>query len=165
MKQFYMKQKVFSIRDTYQVFDENQQVIYHGKGKVFSMHDTTELIKDATDQVIYRMRKKLFHLLPTYVLYDDMDNFAAEIRRKMSFRSNLDVNCATGNYAVKGDIMGHSFTITEGDQEVASVTKKWISWGDTYQITIHDDRKADFFIALIILIDKVFHEAQRRSHS
>ncbi len=163
MKQFYMKQKVFSIRDTYQVFDEAQNVIYHGKGKVFSMHDRLDLIKDSTDETIYRMRKKLFKFMPTYLLLDSMDNFVAEIRKKISLRTHLSVQCSMGDYAVKGDIMGHTFSILDGEKEVANVTKKWISWGDTYQITIHEDKKVDFIIALIILVDKVFHESDRRS--
>ena len=45
MKQLYLKQKVFSFGEKYNVFDENQNIVYHIKGKVFSLRNKMDMYK------------------------------------------------------------------------------------------------------------------------
>ncbi len=164
MKHFYMKQKVFSFRDRYKVFDEEQNVVFHCEGKLFSLSKKMKMIEDATDQAIYHFRKKIISLLPVYYLSDSTEKQIAVIKRRFSFRPKVEIESDNGNFMIDGDYFGHNFTLFEDNNEVASVTKKWVSWGDSYEIAIHNEKQSQFFVALIILIDRIFHENKRRNN-
>ncbi len=160
MKHFYMKQKVFSFRDRYKIFDEEQNVVFHCEGKLFSLSRKMKMIEDATDQAIYHFRKRIISFLPVYYLYDSTEKQVAVIKRRFSFRPKVEIESDFGNYMIDGDYFGHNFTLFEDEKEVASVTKKWVSWGDSYEIAIQNESKSQFLVALIILIDRIFHESK-----
>jgi uncharacterized protein YxjI len=45
---------------------------------------------------------------------------------------------------------------------VASISKKIISWGDTYEIEIKNEEDKELFMFVVIIIDQVVHERKRR---
>ena len=159
MKHFYLKQKVFSLTDRYKVFDENQNIIFYVKSKAFSLHNKMKFIDQASDTVIYNFRRKLFRIMPVYEMLDTDMNVIATVKRKFSFlRAKVVVEKEGMNFNIDGNYFAHSFQILNDQDEVASVTKKWLSWGDSYQVSIADDKSEAFYLALVILIDRMFHE-------
>jgi uncharacterized protein YxjI len=80
------------------------------------------------------------------------------------FSKKVNVEAFDTTYYVEGDFTGHQFSIILDGSEVASLKKKWISWGDTYEVTVIDESKAEFFLALVILLDSIFHEESKRRH-
>jgi len=159
-----MKQKVFSFRDRYKVFDEEQNVVFHCEGKVFSISRQMKFIETSTGNILYHFRRKVFSFMPTYYLYDQEEKQIAVVKRKFSFlRPKVNIESDLGNMTIDGDYFGHNFTLMENDSEVASVTKKWISWGDSYEISIFDESKTHFLLSIVILIDSIFHENSSRN--
>ena len=41
------------------------------------------------------------------------------------------------------------------------IDKKWLSWGDSYCLTVQDDSNAAFFVAIVIAIDNCIHNGQQ----
>ena len=159
MKNYYMKQKVFSFRDRYKVFDDDQNTVYHCEGKFFSISRKMKFIETASDTVLYNFRRKILSILAKYYLTDADGNGIAVVKRKFSFpRSKIEIESNIANMTLEGDFFAHNFTLLENGVEVATVTKKWISWGDSYVINILDESKTGFLLAIIILIDSIFHE-------
>ncbi len=159
MKNFYMKQKVFSFRDRYKVFDQEQNVIYHCEGKMFSISRRMKFLETSTETVLFNFRRKIFSFLAKYYLSDPEGKEIAVVKRKFSFlKPKVEIESELGNITLEGDYFAHNFTLFEDGVELANVQKKWISWGDSYVITIHDDSKVVFLLAIIILIDSIFHE-------
>ena len=85
MKNYYMKQKVFSFRDRYKVFDDDQNTIYHCEGKFFSISRKMKFIETASDTVLYNFRRKILSILAKYYLTDADGNGIAVVKRKFSF--------------------------------------------------------------------------------
>ena len=48
-----------------------------------------------------------------------------------------------------------NFTVVRGDELVAEISQRWLSWGDSYEVIVHDDAMATIVVALVIAIDKV----------
>ncbi|HBG32863.1 MAG TPA: hypothetical protein DEG42_04530 [Acholeplasmataceae bacterium] len=164
MKHFYMKQKVFSITDKYKIYDENQNVVFHCEGKLFSISARMKFIESSTENVVYLFRRKVLSFMPTYFIHDLEDKQIAQVGRKFTFlKPKLEIDSDFGHYTVEGNYFQLNFTILLGEREVATVQKKWISWGDSYEITILEDANYKFLVALIVLIDKIFHEQKSRS--
>lgn len=159
MKNYYMKQKVFSFRDRYKVFDQEQNVIYHCEGKLFSLARKMKFIETSTDTLLFNFRRKVLSFLAKYYLSDPDGNEVAVVKRKFSFlKPKVEIESGLGNITLEGDYFAHNFTLFEDGKELANVQKKWISWGDSYSITIQDEAKTHFLLAIIILIDSIFHE-------
>ena len=164
MRHFYLKQKVFSLTDRYKVFDENQNILFYVKSKMFSIHNKMKFMDQTSDTVLYHFKRKLFRIMPIYEMLDANFIVIATVRRKFAFfKPVVLVDKEDMNFNIEGNYFAHSFQIFNDSNEVASVTKKWLSWGDSYQVSVHDDRNEAFYLALVILIDRMFHE--RKNHS
>ncbi len=164
MKQLYLKQKVFSFGEKYNVFDENQNIVYHIKGKVFSLRNKMDMYKN--DQHIYSMERKLFHLLPLYILLDSDGNEVARIQKNFTlFGGKMTIHSSYGEMQLIGQVFQLDFSLLSDGKEVMSIHKKWISWGDSYEISITDDAHESFYVALVILIDAMYHQSSSHHSS
>jgi uncharacterized protein YxjI len=56
---------------------------------------------------------------------------------------------------VKGSILDHDYTIEENDEEIASLHKVWLSWGDAFELNIKDGTNEIMALAVVIAIDCV----------
>lgn len=159
---FYIKQKVFSFKDKFRIMDESQNVLYEIKGKFISLKNKLELTNQ-NGEVLLRSERKVLTFLPKYFLYDRQNQEIAEIKRLFSLRPKFDLNIPNKNYYVDGSFFGHSFGIYDDKRNlIASISKKIISWGDTYEIDILDEENPELFLFVVIIIDQVVHEKRNR---
>jgi uncharacterized protein YxjI len=45
--------------------------------------------------------------------------------------------------------------VNRNGKRIAEIHKKWISWGDTYEVVIYEEDLDDLIIALVVAIDRV----------
>lgn len=165
MKQFYIKQKAISLTDQYKIYDVNQTLLYEVKSKLFSITNKMDFIRVSDGSVIYHFQKQLFRLLATYHMMDGNMQELATVKKQFSvFSKKVHVETPGETYEIEGDFIGHQFSVMRNASVVASLKKKWISWGDAYEITIHDDATSEFMLGLVILLDSIFHEESKRRH-
>ena len=58
---------------------------------------------------------------------------------------------------VKGNILDHEYTIGEGREKVAEVSKKWFRVRDTYGVEIEPGQDEILILALTACIDQMAH--------
>ncbi len=64
---------------------------------------------------------------------------------------------------VDGDFIGHRYQFFRGGQVVASLTRKMMSWGDSYEIEFADSNLEHYLLAATLAIELVtIHNRQRR---
>jgi uncharacterized protein YxjI len=56
---------------------------------------------------------------------------------------------------VDGNWWDMDFDVSRKGRKIAEINKRWISWGDTYEITILDESLEELIISLVIAIDCV----------
>jgi uncharacterized protein YxjI len=54
-----------------------------------------------------------------------------------------------------GRILEHDYSVMDGGDVIASIHKKWMSWGDSYEIDIDDPENEVFALAVVLAIDVV----------
>lgn len=165
MKNYYVKQRVFSLLDQYKIYDRNQNALYQCKKKAFSLSGKIDFVDAKTDQTIYVMKKKLFRLMPIYEIYSQDTLIATIFKRFSIFKGKVDIHSTSGNFSVEGNYTNHQFNIHKGNMVVASISKKWLSWGDSYEISVEEDENQELMVAMVIMIDRLFHSkssARRR---
>lgn len=67
------------------------------------------------------------------------------------------------NWEVQGDFLSHDYTITDGGRPIVSIYKKWLSWGDTFELDIADESHEVLAIAVVLAIDAVMDSQQNHS--
>lgn len=164
MRNLYLKQKIFSFGEKYNVFDENENVVYHIKGKVFSIKNKLDMFKN--EKHVFHFERKLFRFLPEYTIFTPEGEVLATIKKNFTFlHGKLTIYSKYGEMELNGQIWQRDFTLSKDGRDVMSVHKKWLSWGDSYEISISDTEYEAFYVAVVILIDAIFHQSSSHSSS
>ncbi|PKK94698.1 MAG: hypothetical protein CVV60_05105 [Tenericutes bacterium HGW-Tenericutes-5] len=158
---FYIKQKVFSLKDKFNVFDESQNQKYQVKGKFLSLKNKLEL-QDMDGKLILHSNRKLFTFLPKYYIYDQQNQEVAVIKKKFSLFPKFNLTVLGKELKVDGKFFAHNFSILDNTLALASISKRIISWGDTYEIDIAANENVEIFLFVVIIIDQTIHEKKNR---
>ncbi len=166
MKYFYLKQKVFSLRNAYTIYDDQKTELYYAKSKFLVSRKLT-LYESTTDNILYTMERKRFSFRPSYTISDSNGtNVASTKKQRALFKQKVNVDSAHGQLVIEGNYRAHDFTIKhENGKDLASIHKKRLAWGDTYEIVIYADDHETFYLALVLLIDSKYHEKRKRSNT
>ncbi len=165
MKHYYMKQKVFALRDRYKVYDEEEQLAFYCEGKMFSFVRRMDFFAAKDQKHLYTIKRQLFTFLPKYRLTTLDGQQVALIKKRFTFlKQRFDIETELGTLEMDGNMWGYDFQVKKGEIILLEVHKKWLSWGDTYQITIHDESKTELLIALVLMIDDCLHDSQNQRH-
>jgi len=58
-------------------------------------------------------------------------------------------------WTVKGDFWAHEYQICAGSSVIATISKQWFTWGDTYEIDIDDNVDEVMALSVVLIIDAV----------
>ncbi len=158
---FYVKQKVFSLKDKFFIRDEQQNEVYQVQGKFMSITNKLEL-QNLDGDIILKSNRKVFTLFPTYYIYDRNEELLVTIKKKFSIRPKFTIIKGHKELEVEGSFFAHSFQVIDGTNVLASISKKVFSFGDSYEIIINEESEKEVFLFLVIIIDQVIHEQQKR---
>ena len=148
----YIKQKVFSWGDRFTVRDEQGRDKYVVQGEVFSWGKKLHVC-DMADREIAFIRQEVFSFLPRYYVFRG-DRQIAEIRKSFTFLfphytvDGLD-------WEVEGSFMAHDYEITRNGRPVVTISKEWMTWGDSYVLNIADPNDEIPALAVVLAIDCV----------
>jgi uncharacterized protein YxjI len=160
MVKLYIQQRVFSIGDRYDIVNEAGQPVFSVQSEVFTFGAKIHLY-DVTGQELYFIQQKLFKFLPEYHIFNG-DSQCATIKKEFSFLTpRLNITSAFGDFTFEGNLFAMDFSILNNGNLVGELHKKWLSWGDSYELVIEDDNNAPFFCALAITIDHCLHNENK----
>ncbi|MDD3171055.1 MAG: LURP-one-related family protein [Bacilli bacterium] len=165
MKKYYIKQKIFTIGDKYNIFDENQNLVYYVKGEIFTLTSKLHLFSKKTDREIFFIKRKFFTFLPQYDMFKNDELVASVFKKFTVFSHNIRIESNYGDFDVQGNFLSHDFVINKSGEKVAEIHKKWLSWGDAYEILISEDENYEFYLALVIMIDNCIHNENNNSNN
>lgn len=141
--------------------DSNGQTVYTVQGKMFSLNNSIELLNPNGSQV-FNAKRKILSLLPKYFVYDPHNELVAEVKKLFAIRPKFDITLGHKELRCEGSFMAYSFGVFDGDNEIASVEKKILTFGDTYEIDIHDESNKELLLFLVIILDQILHEKRDR---
>ena len=155
----YIKQKVFSWKDKFSIFDEQGNPRYYVEGEVFSLGKKLRIYDLEGNELAY-IEQKVWSFLPKFNICRGGAHLCTVVKSLTFFRNEYLIDEL--GWRVDGDFLDHDYFISEGDREIVSVCKEWFSWGDTYAVSIDDDADLVAALATVIVIDACI-EAQRNS--
>jgi uncharacterized protein YxjI len=159
---YVLKDKLLSIGGDLTIKDDRGREVYFVDGKLISLGRRLE-IKDMSGKVLAVIQQRLIALLPTFEIHLP-DGVNVTISKRISLltdRLKIDIPGA-GDLDVHGDIFHHEYAIDRRGQEVARVSKRWVSLVDAYGIEIDPGENQLLILASAVVIDELLDE--KREH-
>ena len=158
---YLIRERFFDFGDDFDVLDEHGTKLYHVDGKVFTVRDKM-VIEDPSGDEVASVHKQLVALRPTYEIRIGGEK-AAEVRKKLftPFREKFTIDIpGPDDLEMKGDLLDHEYVIEQGGDEVASVSKKWLTVHDTYAVKIVPGVEPLLIIGAVLALDLALGRGQ-----
>ena len=148
----YIKQKVFTWGDQFTVKDERGEDRYYVEGEVFSFGKKLHIYNMAGREVAF-IKQEVWKFMPQYTVFCN-GHEVATIRKEFTFLFPRYVIDGLG-WEIDGSFMAHDYEITEAGKPIVTINKEWMTWGDTYELTITDPQQEILALAVVLTIDCV----------
>ena len=146
----YIKQKVFSFKDKFNIYDERGEIKYTAEGEIFTLGKKLH-IKDTFDREVIFIQQRLLTFLPKYEI-TVLGSKPVEIVKNFTFFKHA-YTIPDWGITIKGDFFAHEYEVMRNGGEIAHLSKEWFTWGDTYAINIMDPRDELMALASILVVD------------
>jgi uncharacterized protein YxjI len=161
---YVMKQKLFSWGDDFYIRDAEERDVFFVDGKAFSLGAQLSF-QDLNGHELAFIRQKLFSWGPTYEIH--RNGVLAAIVKKELFtffncRFTVDVE-GPDDLQASGNFTDHEYAFERGGRTLATVSKQWFSWSDTYGVDIAEGEDDVLILASTVVIDMACHPDDKRS--
>lgn len=147
----FIRQRMFSWTDSYDVYDENGTARYEVRAEFLTFGHQIHVYEKATGREVGAVHEKLLTFLPRFGIVID-GRVQGEIRKELTFlrpRYNVDYR----GWNVEGDFLGWDYRVTAGNTPIMSITKEVFKWTDTYVLGYDNPANEMPGLLLVIAID------------
>lgn len=146
----YIKQKVFSWKDKFSIYDVNGNPEYNVEGEFFTIGKKLHLYDLNGNEVAF-IHQKVLSFLPKYFININGVDVAEVVKKFTFFKQEYAVE--SFGWTVNGDFFAHDYEIVDGDFTVAKISKEWFTFGDAYHIEIAEGVDEKAVIGVVLIID------------
>jgi uncharacterized protein YxjI len=160
---YVMKQKLFSFTDDYKITDADGKDAYHVDGKLLSLGKNLSF-QDMEQRELAHIQQKLLNWGPTFEITHDGELVAVVKKELFTFFHCVFHVDEPGHDALtaEGNFNDHEYVFTRAGQQVASVSKQWFTFADTYGVEVEGDEDPVLILACTVVIDEACHGDQNR---
>ena len=158
----YIKQKVFSWGDKFTVKDEAGHDRYSVEGEIFSFGKKLH-VYDRYGTEVALIKQEVWSWMPRFYVFCG-DRQVAQIKKEFTFflpKYRID---GLG-WEINGSFMAHDYEITKNGDPIVTISKEWMTWGDSYELNISDPRDEIVALAVVLTIDCVMAAQASASNS
>ena len=160
-----IRQNLISIGDDFWIENEEGKKVFKVDGKVLRIRKTL-VFEDAKGKKLAQIQERLLAIKDTMVVEDAHGKDLAVIKKALiaPLRDRWSVNVKGGpDLDVQGNILDHEYTIKQGRNKVAEVSKKWFRLTDTYGVEIDPGQNDVVILAIAVAIDMMAHDEDQKS--
>lgn len=160
---YVLKQQFWSWGDDFVIKNEAGDPVYFVDGRAFSWGDKLSFQDNSRNELAF-IRQKLLSWGPTYEI--EVHGRLVAVVKKQLFtflrcKFTVDVP-GPDDLEAQGDFLDHEYAFERHGRKVASVSKRWFSWTDTYGVDIADGEQDVLILASAVVIDMVCHQESRK---
>ena len=155
--EFYMKQKAISIKPKFDMFDADENVIYHVEGDITRLNFSIK--KDGKEVV--KLKKKPIPVAPEYVICAGGKEIG-KIRKKIKLTAPELTGKLNGqDVHIVGNLMGSDYDIQVANLTIGRIDTSCQVWNDVYRVMVFDESYMDILAAITIICDNVVDEERK----
>ena len=113
------------------------------------------------EALIIRQQKKMTLAAMNFDMLSADNKLITEVLQKIHL-SKYEFHLPSLGLMVTGDFLAVNYVFTRGNQTVAAVRKKIVSWGDCYELEIYDSSLEQVLLGTIMVIQMVIAASRRR---
>ncbi len=160
---YLLKQKLFSFGDDFFIRDVADNEIYFVDGKAFSFGDQLSF-QDLNGNELAFIKQRVFSWGKTYEIVRGGETAAVVRKHLLSpFHHRFTVGVpGPDDLEAEGNFLDHEYVLRRGDRPVATVSKRWFSFSDSYGVDVESAEDPVLILASAVVIDQVCHSGGKR---
>ena len=148
----YVKQKVISWSNSFTVKDEYGDDRWYAKSEIFSLGLKLHVIDaDGVERALIR-RKLWTPFFPRCTIDINNDQY---LLYKHPALFKQDFRLEGTDWRLWGDYTAHEYQLFSGGDAVMRMSKKWFSWGDSYELDIADPGDELLSLCIALSVDMI----------
>ena len=154
-----MRQNLVSIGDDFWIENDRGEKVYKVDGKALRVRQTL-LFEDAHGQEQCKIQERMMRVKDSMEIEGPGGQRMAMVKKALitPVRERWVVNVGNGpDLEVQGNILDHEYTIGEGRDKIAEVSKKWFRIADTYGVEIAQGQNDALLLAVTVAVDMMAH--------
>jgi uncharacterized protein YxjI len=159
---YQMRQKMVAIGDDFWIENEGGQKVFKVDGKALRVRQTL-VFEDAHGKELAKIQERMLRVKDSMEIEGPGGQQLAMVKKAVitPVRDRWGVKIKGGpDLEVKGNILDHEYTIGEGRDKVAEVSKKWFRVRDSYGVSIDEGQDDVIILAVAVCIDEMAHEGR-----
>jgi uncharacterized protein YxjI len=162
MTHYQMRQKMVSIGDDYWIENDRGQKAFKVDGKALRVRQTL-IFEDPQGKELCKIQERMLRVKDSMEIEGPGGEKLAMVKKALitPVRERWVVNMKGGpDMEIKGNILDHEYTIGEGRDKLAEVSKRWFRIRDTYGVEIEPGQNDALILAIATCIDEMAHPAK-----
>ena len=154
---YLLRQNILSWGEAFTIRDESERDVFQVTRTVFAIGEQLSFSDTQGKELAFI--KRIFGWNATYEIHRDGAIVAMVTHRTFSFPRHRFIVDVPGpnDLEVEGNLTNHEYEVRRGDRVVATVSKRWFSWRDTYGVDIAEGEDDVLVLVTAVLIDMVCH--------
>jgi uncharacterized protein YxjI len=159
-----IRQKLFSIGDDFWIENQEGQKVFKVDGKALRLRKTL-IFEDMNGDKLCQIQERWLPIKETMAIDGPDGKQMAVVKKALitPLRDKWDVKVKDGpDLDVQGDILDHEYSIKQGWNKVAEISKKWFRLTDTYGVEIDPGLNDILILAIAVAIDMMAHDDDKK---
>jgi uncharacterized protein YxjI len=160
---YLMKERWIAFGSDFDILDDSGIKRFFVDGRALSIGDKLSF-QDTNGNELLFIRQRLLAWGPTYEILRGGE-IVATLRKKIFtfLRCKFFVDVpGPDDLEAQGSFLDHEYQFTLREQPVASISKRWVSWTDSYGIDVAQGQDDALILACVVIIDMICHEEKNR---
>lgn len=156
---YQMREKMVSIGDDFWIENDKGQKVFKVDGKALRVRNTL-VFEDAHGNELAKVQERMLRVKDSMEIEGPHGENLATVKKAVvtPVRDRWVVKIKGGpDLEVKGNIVDHEYSIGEGHDKVAEVSKKWFRVRDSYGVSIDSGQDDVIILAVAVCIDQMAH--------
>ena len=158
-ERFLMREKLLAIGDDFWIENDRGERVYKVDGKALRLRKTL-VFEDASGNELCKIQERMLRIKDSMEIEDADGRRLAMVKKALiaPLRDRWAVSVADGpDLEVQGSLLDHEYTIGEGRDKIAEVSKRWFRVADTYGVEIEPGQNDVLILAVTVALDSMAH--------
>ena len=156
---YQIREKMFTIGDDFWIENDRGEKVYKVDGKALRIRSTL-ILEDRSGRELARIQERMLRVKDSMEIEDASGKRVGMVKKAIitPIRDRWIVKIKDGpDLEVQGNILNHEYTIGEGRDKVAEVSRKWFRIRDTYGVEIEAGQDVAVILMIVVAIDEMAH--------
>ena len=154
-QQYRVRQKLVAIGDDFWIENDRGERVYKVDGKALRLRKTL-VFEDAAGNELCKIQERMLRIKDSMEIEGPDGRRLAMVKKALiaPLRDRWAVSVADGpDLDVQGNLLDYEYTIGEGRDKIAEVSKKWFRVADTYGVEIEPGQNDVLILAVAVALE------------